>query len=75
MGAEQYTHGFCNNENCDSSPSWTLMQEASYTTLSSSTVATSTGYQNFDLEINLPSSSAITAQQTVSVTVQAVSSY
>ncbi|MCD4760928.1 hypothetical protein K8R42_03460 [bacterium] len=74
-GADQYTHAFCNTDTCDATPTWTLMQEVAYTTMSSTTVATSTGYQNVDLRINLPSSSSVYTEQTVSVTVQAVSSY
>ena len=74
-GADQYTQAFCNTDACDSSPTWSLMQEAAYTTLSSSTLATSTGTQIFDLRINLPSSSSSYDQQSVNVTVQAVISY
>ncbi|MBT4350011.1 hypothetical protein HOD19_04550 [bacterium] len=74
-GANQYTQAFCNTLTCDSSPTWTLMQEVAYTTLSSTTVATSTGTQIFDTRINLPSSSTSYTEQSVDMTVQAVISY
>lgn len=72
IGANQYTHAFCNTNLCDSAPTWTLMQQAAYTTLSSTTVPTG-GDQNFDLQIHLPSSSGSYTEQNVNVTVQAVS--
>jgi hypothetical protein len=75
IGADQYTQAFCNTLTCDTVPTWTLMQEAAYTTLSSSTVATSTGQQVFDTRINLPSSSSSYTEQSVNMTVQAVISY
>lgn len=75
IGTNQYTHAFCNTDSCDATPTWTLIQEASYTTLSSSTVATSTGTQLFDLRIVVPSASTDYTEKNVDVTVQAVISY
>lgn len=74
-GSNQYTHSFCNTLACDSSPTWTEITQAGYTTLSSSTVATSTGTQIFDLKIGLPTASTDYTEKNVDVTVQAVISY
>jgi hypothetical protein len=75
IGSDQYTQAFCNTLTCDSAPTYTLMQQVAYTTLSSTTVATSTGTQIFDTRINLPSSSSVYTEQSVNMTVQAVISY
>ena len=75
IGSDQYTHHFCNTLACDSAPTWTEIQQAAYTTMSSATVATSTGTQNFDLKVTVPSSSSSYTSQSVDVTVQAVINY
>ncbi len=70
--SETYTHYFCNTLACESGPTWTEFNEDSYTTLSSSTVPAN-GTQDFDLRIEMPSATAVFTEQTVDVTVQAVS--
>lgn len=74
-GSDQYALQFCNTNACDSTPTWTEILQASYTTLSSSTLATSTGTQLFDLKIDVPTASTDYTEKNVDVTVQAVISY
>jgi len=69
QGSEQYFHKFCNNGNCDSSPTWTALT-TNYATLA--TNKSPSGTQEFDLQIGVPSSTSCTNQATVEVTVQAV---
>jgi hypothetical protein len=68
-GADTYTHKFCTS-NCDTSPTWTAMNEDTYTSLT--TGITSSGNQVFDLQIGTPTSSTNFTSQSVDVTVQAV---
>ena len=75
QGTNQYTHHFCNTLACDSTPTWTEITQAGYTTMSSSTVATSTGTQIFDLKVGVPTASTDYTEKNVDVTVQAVISY
>lgn len=69
QGSETYFHKFCNNGNCDSSPTWTALT-TDYTDLAED--KTVSGTQEFDLQIGVPSSTACTSEATVTVTVQAV---
>jgi hypothetical protein len=69
QGSEQYFHKFCNNGNCDSSPTWTALT-TNYATLA--TNKSPNGTQEFDLQIGVPSSTSCTSEATVEVTVQAV---
>ncbi len=71
QGSDQYFHKFCNNGNCDSSPTWNALT-TSYTTLATNKTPSAT--QEFDLQIGVPSSTSCTSQATVTVTVQAVAS-
>jgi hypothetical protein len=72
IGTNQYTHKFCNVADCENAPTWTeIKADATYTTLSSTTVAAGL-YQDFDLQIRVPSASGSYAQQSVNLTVQAV---
>lgn len=72
IDTDKYTHKFCNVADCENTPTWTaIVVTPTYTTLSSSTVAVN-GYQDFDLEIRVPSASGSYAQQSVNLTVQAV---
>ncbi|MBT4850155.1 hypothetical protein HON36_04880 [Candidatus Parcubacteria bacterium] len=70
--SETYTHYFCNTLACESAPTWTEFNEDSYTTLSSTTVPAN-GTQIFDLRLEAPSATAVFTEQTVDITVQAVS--
>ena len=66
-GDEQYTHEFCTSD-CDSSPTWTPLT-TSYDTLA--TGITTSGTQNFDLRIQVPTSTTDYDPQSVDVTVLA----
>lgn len=68
IGADQYTHEWCTTT-CDSTPTWNNLT-TSYQTLA--TGISSSGTQDFDLQIGVPSSSTSYTQQSVDVTVQAV---
>ena len=68
IGADQYTHEWCTST-CDTTPTWNNLT-TSYQTLATA-IATS-GTQDFDLQIGVPSSSSSYTQQSVDVTVQAV---
>lgn len=70
-GSETYGLDFCITD-CDSSPSWIDVGIASsYVTLAASINATST--QVFDLQVETPTSTVDINEQTIVVTVQAVS--
>jgi hypothetical protein len=72
IAEDHYTHKFCNVSDCENTPTWTeIKADATYTTLSSTTVAVGL-YQDFDLEIRVPSASTNYTQQSVNLTVQAV---
>jgi hypothetical protein len=73
-GNEQYVHSFCtagggSPDPCDAVPTWTA-STTSYQTLASN-IATS-GTKRFDLKVTMPTATTATADQTVSVIVQAV---
>lgn len=73
-GSEQYKHEFCTSgsgspDPCDSGPTWTALT-TSYQSLATNIAAS--GTKKFDLKVTTPTSTAATAQQSVSVTVQAV---
>jgi hypothetical protein len=69
QGSDEYFHKFCNNGTCDSSANWTALT-TSYQTLA--TGVASSGTQEFDLQIGVPSSTAVFTEQNADVTVQAV---
>lgn len=69
-GSETFGLNFCTS-NCDSSPVWSSVGlHPSYATLAASVNASST--QVFDLQIETPTSTTVTAEQSITVTVQAV---
>lgn len=69
-GSEAYTMKFCTS-NCDSSPTWTSVGiDPAYETLAASVAKD--GTQVFDLQVGTPTSTAVTTQQAITVTVQAV---
>lgn len=65
-GADQYVHEFCTS-NCDTTPTWTALT-TNYQALASGVA--SSGTQDFDLKITVPSSSSNYTSQSVDVTVQ-----
>lgn len=69
-GSEQYTMKSCTS-NCDSSPTWASVGiDPSYATL---TASVGTGVTvPFDLQVGTPTSTTVTQQQSITVTVQAV---
>ena len=69
-GADQYVHEFCTS-NCDSSPTWTPLT-TSYDTLATGIGASNT--QDFDLRIQVPTSTTDYNAQSVDVTVLATAS-
>jgi len=68
IGADQYVHEFCTS-NCDTTPTWTAIT-TSYQQLANA--ISSSGTQDFDLKIIVPSSSSNYTQQSVDLTIQAV---
>jgi myosin-crossreactive antigen len=69
-GSENYAHNFCTSD-CDGDPSWTALT-TSYQALATS-VSTS-GTQEFDLRINVPTSTSTYTEQTAQVWVLASAS-
>ena len=68
-GSETFGLNFCTS-NCDSSPSWsTVGVDPSYATLIASVAKD--GTQVFDLQVETPTSTVVTTQQTITVTVLA----
>lgn len=68
-GSETYTMKSCVTT-CDSSPSWSSVGiDPSYVTLAASVSVS--GTQTFDLQVGTPTSTTETAQQSITVTVQA----
>jgi len=69
-GSEQFVMKFC-TATCDATPSWTSVGiHPAYATLAASVAKD--GTQVFDLQIGTPVSTVVTAQQAITVTVQAV---
>lgn len=69
-GVETYGLNFCVTD-CDGTPSWsTVGLSPSYATLVASVAKD--GTQVFDLQVETPTSTAVTTQQAITVTVQAV---
>lgn len=74
IGADQYTHSYCNTgggapDPCDSGATWNAMS-TSYNTLT--TAVAPAGTNRFDLQIGTPSSSSDFVQKSITVTIQAV---
>ncbi|HCR81446.1 MAG: hypothetical protein UY13_C0002G0138 [Candidatus Pacebacteria bacterium GW2011_GWB1_47_8] len=69
-GSEQYAHKFCITT-CDTTPTWTALTTSNQTLAAS--VATS-GTQVFDLQFLAPTATTQTAQESLTVTVQASAS-
>ncbi len=69
-GENQYVHEYCTSD-CDGSPTWTALT-TSYASIATGVSATAT--QDFDLRIIMPSSTTVSAEQSVDVTVQATAS-
>jgi hypothetical protein len=73
-GNEQYVHSYCTTgsgspDPCDSGATWTPLT-TSYQQLATNLAVAAT--QRFDLQLSTPSSSATSAQQTLNITLQAV---
>jgi len=68
-GVDQYVHRFC-VATCGTPPTNFTALTTSYQLLSNSEVVS--GTQTFDLQINTPTTSTVSTQQSVDVTVQAV---
>jgi hypothetical protein len=73
-GSEQYVQAWCTTgsgspDPCDASPTWTALT-TSYQSLATNIAVA--GTKRFDLKITTPTATAITSQQSVDVTVQAV---
>jgi hypothetical protein len=68
-GVDTYVHQFC-TATCSSPPTNFTALTTSYQTLGTSIA--SSGTRTFDLRLTTPSSSSVTTQQSVDVTVQAV---
>jgi hypothetical protein len=68
--SETYTMKFCVTT-CDSSPAWNSVGiDPAYQTLAASVAKD--GTQVFDLQVGTPTSTVVTAEQSVTVTIQAV---
>lgn len=70
-GADTYVHQFC-TATCGSPPTNFTALTTSYQTLAASVAAS--GTQTFEIRLTTPSSSSVTTQQSVDVTIQAVAS-
>ncbi len=67
--SETYTMKFCTTD-CDTTPDWSSVGiDPDYETLAASVEAA--GDQDFDLQVGTPTSTAVTEQQSITVTVQA----
>lgn len=73
-GVEQYVHSFCTTgsgspDPCDTGPTWTPLT-TSYQLLASNLAVA--GTRRFDLRLSTPTSTATSTQQTLNITLQAV---
>lgn len=67
--AEEFAMEYCNNGTCDATPNWADIGDGTYTTLGTNIALL--GTQEFDLRIRTPFSTAITTEQSITITVLA----